>query len=177
MRALIVFDTRYGNTEKIAKALQAGLDEVGVQSDCANVRDVAPSSLDQYDLVCIGGPTQNRSASEAMEDFLESLKGVDLSGKSALAFDTRRDSALAGSASKRIEDALRKLKMRIVGPRESAIVVSSGPERRKDEFEDKDEWKEWRHRNEALREGEEKRFELVGFQVGRSLLGVAATKQ
>jgi len=177
MRASVIFDTRYGNTEKVAKALRVGLNEVGIQSDYANVRDVAPSSLEQYDLVCIGGPTQNRSVSEAMEDFLESLKRVDLSGKSALAFDTRRDSSLAGSAAKRIEDALRKRKMRIVGQRESAIIVSVGPERRKEEFEDKDEWKEWRRRSVGLREGEEKRFEQIGFQVGRTILGVTATKQ
>lgn len=177
MKACVIFDTRYGNTEKIARALVAGLEEAGIQTACVNVKDFAVGSLSQYDLICVGGPTQYRTASEAMQGFLRSLRSVDLVGKAAFAFDTKRDLPLAGSAAKYIEEVLAKQGMKIVSRRASATMVSPQPERRKEEFEDKDEWKEWRHRSERLQEGEEKRFEQIGVQIGRFLLGAASPKQ
>jgi flavodoxin len=177
MEACVVFDTRYGNTEKIARALETGLKKAGIQTACANVKDVAVGSLGRYDLICVGGPTQYRTASETMQAFLESLRNVDLAGKAAFAFDTRRDSPLAGSAAKRIEEALAKRGMKVARQRTSATMVSSGPERGKQEFESEEEWKEWKHRNERLQEGEEGRFEQIGVQVGKSLLEAASTRQ
>jgi len=125
--------------------------------------------LSQYDLICIGGPTHNRTASENMQKFLESMAEVKLTGKKGFAFDTRRESFLAGSAAKYVEVRLRRLGLKMVYPSESAIVVIHGPERKRTEFEDKDEWKEWRHRNEGLRDGELKRFEQLGAVIGSGL--------
>lgn len=170
MKACVVFDTRYGNTEKIARSLEAGLKEKGIQTACANVNEVVIDSLNQYDLICVGGPTQYRTASKTMQAFLESLTSVDLAGRSTFAFDTRRDSFVAGSAAKYIEDALRKRGMKIVSQRLSAMIVSPEPEKSKREFEDKEEWKEWRHRSERLQKGEESRFEQIGAQIGMTLL-------
>jgi flavodoxin len=101
-KACIILDTRYGNTEKIARSVEAGLKETGIQTACTGVNEVV-DSLSQYDLICVGGPTQYRTASKAMQGFLDSLTSVDLAGKLAFAFDTRRDSLLAGSAAKYIE--------------------------------------------------------------------------
>ena len=165
----MIFDSRYGNTEKVARALETGLTESGIQTNCTDAKNTTISSLDQYDLICVGGPTQYRTASKSMQEFLDSMAGVKLSGKLAFAFDTRRESFLAGSAAKYIEGKLRRQGLRIISKNESAIIVSSGPERRKDEFKDGDEWKEWKHRNEGLREGEEMRFKQIGTAIGRAL--------
>jgi len=51
MRASVVFDTRYGNTEKIARSLETGLKEAGIQTVCVNAKDVAIDSLKQDDLI------------------------------------------------------------------------------------------------------------------------------
>ena len=170
MKACVLFDTVYRNTEKVARALESGLRESGIETSCSSVREAAVSSLSQYDMICIGGPTHHRTASESMMKFLESVADVKLSGRRAFTFDTRRESLLAGSAAKYIEGRLRRQGMRIVNPSESAIVVSYGPDRKKEEFRDRDEWKEWRHRNEGLREGEVKRFERLGAMLGRGLV-------
>jgi flavodoxin len=169
MRACVIFDTRYGNTEKVARALETGLRESGIQTNCLSVKDLSVGSLNQYDLICVGGPTQYRTASKSMQEFLDALADVKLSGKQAFAFDTRRESFLAGSAAKYIEEKLRRQGLKMISRIESAIIVSSGPERRKDEFRDKDEWKEWKHRNEGLREGEENRFEQIGAHIDKAL--------
>ena len=170
MKSCVIFDTRYGNTAKVARALGAGLSEAGLQTDYMNLKDATMNSLDRYDLICVGGPTQYRTASEEMVEFLESLARTNLSGRFAFAFDTRRDSVLAGSAAKYIEGALQKRGMKIVSPRASAIMVGPTSEKGKRDFEDKDQWKEWRHRNEGLLTGEEARFRQLGNQVGKAVM-------
>jgi flavodoxin len=177
MMTCVILDTVYGNTEKIARALVAGLEEAGIQTVCTDVKDVSTGELTQCDLLCVGGPTQYRTASKAMQDFVGSLVSENLAGKPAFAFDTRRDSFLAGSAAKYIEGGLRKRRMKIVRQRMSAIIVSTEPEKGKQDFQSKQEWKDWRHKSEGLGDGEEKKFKQVGVQIGKALWGARGTEQ
>jgi len=155
MRACVIFDTRYGNTEEIAKSLELGLKETGIETACANARDAPFDSLRQYDLICLGAPTEGFTASKQMKEFLRKLKGTDLSEKCGFAFDTKLDSRFFGSAAKFIEKELNDLGLRIIAPRESAIVFTL---------------KEGGAIAGArLKEGEEKRFEQIGTQVGTAL--------
>jgi len=168
--AIIIFDSRYGNTQKIANSIQAGVREAGIDVSCLATSDVDINSLKSYDLICVGGPTQYRTASETMQNFLRSIEKFNLSGKFGFVFDTRRDSILAGSAAKFIEERLRKLGLKIVSPGQSAIIFDPQPEEKRGESESKDAWKERRHQRERLRDGEEEKFEKIGFEVGTSLL-------
>jgi flavodoxin len=152
MRACVVFDTRYGNTEKIAKSFETGLREAGIQSDCLNVKDVAVDSLRQYDLICVGAPTEGFAASKPMKEFLRKLKGIDISGKHGFAFDTKLDWRFSGSAAKFIEKELNNLGLKVIAPRESAIVFTLK--------------ERGAITGARLKEGEEKRFEQIGLQVG-----------
>ena len=155
MSACVIFDTRYGNTEKIARSFETGLGESGIQTVCVNARDVAVDSLMQYDLICVGAPTEAFTASKPMKEFLAKLKSIDLSGKCGFAFDTRLDSRFFGSAAKVIEKELSNKGLQIIAPRESALVFSL---------------KERGAVTGAnLKEGEEKRFEQIGTQVGTAL--------
>ena len=172
MKALVAYHTQYGNTGRVATALGAGLKTAEIETVVASVNKVASGSLNQYDFVCLGGPTQYRTASEPMQEFLETLTRVDLSGKAALAFDTRRDSRLAGSAAKYIEQALRKEGMMIIRQAPSAIMLKPELAKSKEDFENKAEWKEWRYRSERLQDGEETEFEWIGLQIGRKLMGL-----
>jgi len=122
MRACVIFDTRYGNTEKIAKSFETGLKEAGIQTVCVNAKDVAVDSLKEYDLICVGAPTEWLTASKQIKEFLGKLRSVDLSGKYGFAFDTKLGAPLSGSAAKFIEKELKSVGLQIVAPRESAIV-------------------------------------------------------
>ena len=95
-----MFDTRYGNTEKIAKSLERGLNQTCIETVCVNTRDVTVDLLKQYDMICVGAPTQFMTASRSMKKFLGKLKSMNLFGKYGFAFDTKFDSRMSGSASK-----------------------------------------------------------------------------
>ena len=88
MKACVVFDTRYGNTEKIAKSFETGLEEAGIQTVCVHAKDASINMLNQLDLICVGAPTEAFSASKLMKGFLGKLKDIDLSRKYGFAFDT-----------------------------------------------------------------------------------------
>lgn len=149
-RAIVIFDTRYGNTEKIAKSFERGLKESGLQTVCLNAKDVDVNSLNQYDLICVGAPTHFITASKPMKKLLGKLKSIDLSGKYGFAFDTKFDSRMSGSAAKFIEKELNRLRLKLIAPRESAIVLG---------IKEKDG-------SARLKEGEEMRFEQIGLQIG-----------
>lgn len=121
-KAIVIHDTKFGNTEKVAKALGLGMKERGIEVNCFKVGEVQIDKLTGYDLVVIGGPTHKLGLSEPMKDFLGKLEHADLRGKKAFVFDTRLKIRFAGSAGKRIEKELRRLRMSVVRPYSSAIV-------------------------------------------------------
>jgi flavorubredoxin len=154
--AIVIFDSKFGNTAKIAKSLASGLQMAGVETACLSISDVEPQSLANYDLIAMGAPTQAFSASRPMKDFLNRLGETSvLKGKRGFAFDTRLDSRFSGSASKFIEKKLAELGMEIVRDRQSAIVGGSeGP----------------------LEAGEMEAFERIGFDMGSLLARIDANR-
>jgi flavorubredoxin len=122
-KALVVYDSVYGNTEKVAKALATGLESNGVDVDLVKVDAVKFDELGEVDLLCVGGPVHAWNASKPVKEFLERLKSVEgLSRKKAFAFDTKLKSRLAGSAGGKIERKLKNIGLTIAKPSESAIV-------------------------------------------------------
>ncbi|MCW4020502.1 MAG: flavodoxin family protein [Candidatus Bathyarchaeota archaeon] len=127
-KAIVVYDTRFGNTEKIAKALAQGIAGQGTKVECLKVEEVKVSKLADYDLIAIGGPTHVLGVSQSMKKFLGKLRNADIKGKKAFAFDTKLKHRFAGSAAKGIEKRLRKLGLDIVKPHVSAMVAGKeGP--------------------------------------------------
>lgn len=102
-KAIVVFDTRFGNTKKVAKTLALELKGQGLEVECVKVEEVEVKGLTEYDLLAVGGPTHRLGISEPMKGFLGKPESADLRGKRAFAFDTRVKTRFAGSAGKRIE--------------------------------------------------------------------------
>lgn len=155
MKAIIIFTSRYGSTEKIAKAIQTGIQDSEVQAECVTVENADVGSLQGFDLVCVGAPTEAFSASKPMKDFLNKLRGVNLTGKAGFAFDTKLDWRISGSAAKLIEKELKNHGMRLLLLRESALVsvVRDGV----------------KIAGAVLEEGEAERFLQIGRTMGAAL--------
>jgi flavorubredoxin len=122
-KALVVYHSVFGNTEKVAKALAAGLESGGVDVNVVNVDTVRFDALGEVDLLCVGSPVHAWSPSKPVKDFLARLKSVEgLAGKKAFAFDTKMKSRLAGSAGGKIENKLKDAGFAITKHSASAIV-------------------------------------------------------
>jgi flavodoxin len=93
MKVLIVYDSVYGNTEKIAKAIGGAITgEVKV----LRVSEVNPSELRMIDLFIVGSPTQGGRPTPAIRDFLNKVPESSLKGINVAAFDTRISTKLVG---------------------------------------------------------------------------------
>jgi len=123
-RAAVLYWSRFGTTAVIARAIEQGLGEAGLDTTLLKTDYVEPESLKHYDLICLGGPTEKFGANAPIRDFLRSTGSVRLEGKLAFAFDTKYHSRFSGSAAKYIEGALDDQGLRIISTRESAIVTS-----------------------------------------------------
>lgn len=108
MKALIVYDSLYGNTEKIAQAIG---DAVSGEVKVVRVGEVDVSQLKGFDLLFVGAPTHGGQPSPPMREFLDKLQAPILEGTHVAAFDTRHSSKLTvifGYAAGRIAKSLKK---------------------------------------------------------------------
>jgi len=133
-RAIVVYSTRFGNTEKAAKAICEGLKEGGLDCDCKSIKEVAPSDVERYDIILFGAPTHADNIPEEMGRFMESLKQVKLMGKMGAAFDTRYEDAEIGGLSA-LEDYIKKFGMGLLSPSLPVLLPAGayrGPLRKND---------------------------------------------
>ncbi len=127
-KALILYDSIYGNTKKVAMSLSRGLEAGGVYVDSNSIQDFDTIELKNYDVIGIGGPTHFHGASKAMKSFLSKIKHLKMENKQGFAFETKADFQLAGSAAKRIIRYLKKMKIEIIHSTITGLVIDKeGP--------------------------------------------------
>ncbi len=148
-KALIVYHSLFGNTEKLANALTAGLQGGGCVAETVKADAVDLRSLSDVDLLCVGTPVHAFNISKPVKGFLEILSSQEgLSGKKAFAFDTKMKSRFAGTAGGKIEKKLKQLGLEIVKPAKSAVVKG---------------------REGPLEEGAEETFKQIGAELARMM--------
>ena len=88
MRAMVAYDSAYGNTEQVARAIGNAL---GTEEDVAVLRvgDVRPDQLSVLMLLIVGSPTQRFSPTGPTTAMLKSIPQDGLRGVKVAAFDTR----------------------------------------------------------------------------------------
>jgi len=87
MNALLVYFSRYGNTQKVAEAIAETLESVG--SVCLlRLDQLTASDMQGLDLVVMGCPTYRMSLPEAARHVLAGLPKCILRGTPVAAFDT-----------------------------------------------------------------------------------------
>lgn len=151
LKALVIYDSQFGNTEKIALAIRDALSD-GAETRLVRASNVAPRDLKAADLLVVGSPTQRFHATEPVDRF---LKGASLQGVRAAAFDTRFDMAevdsrtlrlavkVAGDsayAAPRIAAVLEKAGATMIVPPEGFIVSDTEGPLREGELERAAEW-------------------------------------
>ncbi len=71
MEAVIIYWSNTGNTEKVARSVQQGLHEAGMNVSLLGVQEAEDVDFFAYDLVCIGFPSYQWSPPKPMDDFLK----------------------------------------------------------------------------------------------------------
>jgi flavodoxin len=144
MLVLIVYESMYGNTAAVARAVGDGVRAGGAEAAIAAVNEVAPEDAASADLLVVGGPTHAHGMSRAatrktaiedpkrafpdptvgdgLREWIDRLHGE---GRTAATFDTRIDApaAFTGAASKGIAKRLAGRGFRMPADRESFRVT------------------------------------------------------
>ena len=147
MRAVVVFESLYGNTAAIGQVVASSLRSgPGCQVTVGSISTMPPEATDEADLLVVGGPTHAHGMSRASTrragaadphnlyaepttdlGLRERLAALPLGrGRAAAAFDTRlhKPVLLTGSAAKGIERRLEHLGFRVIVEPESFLVTS-----------------------------------------------------
>jgi flavodoxin len=139
MKSLVIYDSVFGNTEKIAQAIANALGSQGAV-DNLQAGKVAPEQLASSDLLVVGSPTRGFRPTEAVAGLLKGVGSKTLDGIRVAAFDTRfkadeLDSVVTrfvvktgGYAATRIADQLKKAGGNLIVPPEGFYVEDTeGP--------------------------------------------------
>jgi len=150
MRAVVVYESMFGNTHHVASAIGDGIAEV-MAVTALNVSDATAALIEGAELVVVGGPTrvhgmslprtrdqaQKMAADSAGELHLDDdasgigvrewLESLPAAHAMAAAFDTRTNipRGLSGAACGRIDRALRRRGLRVVATPMSFLVDAS----------------------------------------------------
>jgi flavodoxin len=82
MKALVIYDSTYGNTEKIAHAIGRAID-----AQVLRVGNVNPDDLQDFDLVIVGSPPHGGFPTEGIHELAKTASAFE--GIDVAAFDTR----------------------------------------------------------------------------------------
>jgi len=88
MNILILHDSLYGNTQKIAEAVNEVLVSHG-HTKILNVKDATIADLKDLDLLVIGSPTQGGRGTPTLQAFLAQIPTGSLQNTKVTCFDTR----------------------------------------------------------------------------------------
>jgi flavodoxin I len=86
MKVLVVYDSVYGNTEKIARAIG---DAVACDVKVLRASEFVPSALQSVDFLFIGAPTNGGRPTQPMQDLLNKIPDSAVKGIKIAVFDTR----------------------------------------------------------------------------------------
>jgi flavodoxin len=107
MKALVVFDSTWGNTEKIAQAVASG---IGGGTKAHRVGAIEAKRLENIDLLVVGSPILGGRPSPAMQGYINSMPEATAKKLRVATFDTRlmmRFVKIFGYAAVRMADQLK----------------------------------------------------------------------
>jgi hypothetical protein len=145
MRALVVYESMFGNTEAVARAIGEGIG-ASMPAEVVEVGAAPGTVPDAVALLVVGGPTHAFSMSwpstrrdaggrssnvisreRGIREWLGALPGV-LNGAEAAAFDTRAASRMTGSAARAASRRLDRLGYPLVAaPASFRVTDVTGP--------------------------------------------------
>lgn len=129
MNTLIVYDSQYGNTERIALSIADTLREYG-QVRAIHVDPAQPIALQGIDLLIVGSPTQGWNATPVMKSTIKHLASEQFQRMAVACFDTRfhKPRWLTGSAASMIAKDFQSAGVSLLTPPESFFVKGAeGP--------------------------------------------------
>jgi flavodoxin len=88
-KAIIIYESKYGNTKLVAEAIAERMGEVsGVETVQRELKEVDLKTLADFDAIVIGSPNHVGSATKSIRKFIDEMGKLALDGTMVAVFDT-----------------------------------------------------------------------------------------
>lgn len=101
MKSLVLYDSQFGNTQKVAEVIAEKLGGTSLR-----IHDFQAELLHDLDVLVVGSPIQGWRPTDAIVNKLASLPDGCLKGMKTAAFDTRIKIFFSGTAADKIDKLL-----------------------------------------------------------------------
>ncbi|MFX0032844.1 MAG: flavodoxin family protein [Candidatus Hodarchaeota archaeon] len=115
-KVIVLYDSIYGNTKKVAMLLTRGLEAGNVYVDCISIQNFDIRDINKYDVIGIGVSSHLYGISKQLRLLLSKFKCYNLEGKLGFVFEIKTRKAISHSAAKRIKRSLIKKKVKLIHP-------------------------------------------------------------
>ena len=118
-KALIVYESKYGNTRLVAEKIAEGMrqaSEIGIE--LVELKDVNLDQVDEFDTILIGSPNHVGSPTRSIRKFIDELGKSEIKNKKGAVFDTYM--------AKDFEKAVKKMEKQIGAKVPGLTLVSPG---------------------------------------------------
>ncbi|MHA1933984.1 MAG: flavodoxin family protein [Candidatus Thorarchaeota archaeon] len=107
-RALIVYESKFRNTEKVAREIAAGIEESGdISTEVRKPQEVNLDQLHEYDAILFGCPVHVMNATRGIRNFIGKVGKKKPGQKLTSTFETYMGTHL-GKATSKMESIIRK---------------------------------------------------------------------
>jgi len=87
-KAIVIYESVFGNTKRAAEAIIEGVKEAGVEATLSTPKELDPNQLSDFDAIIIGSPNHMGGATRGIKKFIDKLGKLKLEGKLVAVFDT-----------------------------------------------------------------------------------------
>ena len=115
-KAIVIYESVFGNTKHAAETIIEGMKEGGVDATLSTPKELVPNQLTDSDAVLVGSPNHMGGATRGIRKFIDKLGKLNLEGKLITVFDTH--------AGNEYEKAVKKMEKQI-GEKAPGLKLSS----------------------------------------------------
>ncbi|MGB9853830.1 MAG: flavodoxin family protein [Candidatus Bathyarchaeales archaeon] len=120
-KILVVFESNYGNTKRVAEKIIEGLNEVGgMEVSLKELKEVDFKTIPNYDAFLVGSPNHMGGPTKGIKSFIDKLSELRLEEKMFAVFDTYMGKDF-GKAVKKME---KRINEKVAGLKQIATGLS-----------------------------------------------------
>ena len=108
-KAIVVYESKYGNTRHAAETIAEGMREVPeIEVWLAEFREVDSTAIEEFDAIIIGSPNHFGRTTRSISKFIDKIGKLNIENKWVAVFDTH-----IASWEKEFEKAVKKMEKQI----------------------------------------------------------------
>jgi flavodoxin len=87
-KAIVIYESVFGNTKRAAETIIEGMQESGVDATLSTPKELKTDQLTDLDAIILGSPNHMGGATKGIRKFIDNLGKLKLDGKLVTVFDT-----------------------------------------------------------------------------------------